>query len=168
MEKEGLIEFEVSAEDFKASGWHIPRAQLIKKNSIGKGEYGGEEGGGGRVGSTVCNCCVCVCVEGVMPHSWKCQETNVCFVFIVSKFSKRLELVDFCLLLLVVQIEMGVYKKNLSPSLSLSLSHTHTHTVMVYMYIVVYYICINLSLSLYLFQRCGWGSTRGQRWPSRC
>ena len=44
MEKEGLIEFEVSAEDFKASGWHIPRAQLIKKNSIGKGEYGGEEG----------------------------------------------------------------------------------------------------------------------------
>ena len=41
MEKEGPVEFEVSAEEFKASGWHIPRAQLIKKNSIGKGEYGG-------------------------------------------------------------------------------------------------------------------------------
>ena len=51
----------------------------------------------------------------------------VCFVFIVSKFSKRLELVDFCLLLLVVQVEMGVYKKK-SLSLPLSLSHTHTHT----------------------------------------
>ena len=41
VEKEGPVEFEVSAEEFKASGWHIPRAQLIKKNSIGKGEYGG-------------------------------------------------------------------------------------------------------------------------------
>ena len=41
VEKEGLIEFDVSAEDFKASGWHIPRAQLVKKSSIGKGEYGG-------------------------------------------------------------------------------------------------------------------------------
>jgi c-src tyrosine kinase len=40
VEKEGPVEFEVSAEEFKASGWHIPRAQLIKKNSIGKGEYG--------------------------------------------------------------------------------------------------------------------------------
>ena len=41
MEKEGPVEFDVSAEEFKASGWHIPRAQLVKKNSIGKGEYGG-------------------------------------------------------------------------------------------------------------------------------
>ena len=42
VKKEGLIEFDVSAEDFKASGWHIPRAELAKKSLIGKGEYGGE------------------------------------------------------------------------------------------------------------------------------
>jgi c-src tyrosine kinase len=40
VKKEGLIEFDVSAEDFKASGWHIPRAQLTKRSLIGKGEYG--------------------------------------------------------------------------------------------------------------------------------
>ena len=48
----------MSAEEFKASGWHIPRAQLVKKSSIGKGEYGGRcereererEGEGGKEG----------------------------------------------------------------------------------------------------------------------
>ena len=42
MKKEGLIDFDVSAEEFKASGWHIPRAELTKRSLIGKGEYGGE------------------------------------------------------------------------------------------------------------------------------
>ena len=42
MEREGLIEFDVSAEDFRTSGWHIPRVLLTKKSLIGKGEYGGK------------------------------------------------------------------------------------------------------------------------------
>ena len=41
VEKEGLIEFDVSADEFRESGWHIARSQLNKKSLIGKGEYGG-------------------------------------------------------------------------------------------------------------------------------
>ncbi len=37
------IEYVVNIQDFKDSGWAIPRKHLIKKTQIGKGEFGGIE-----------------------------------------------------------------------------------------------------------------------------